>query len=281
MDGRTGGAGAAAAQGQELVARPHPEHRQGALIGVDGQAEEFLVERDGALLIGHEDREVVVVAQAQQALGRRRLGGLETHVPQHPRAAAVGAVLKLQRRCRRGRRSTARGSPRGRRRTPPRASGYGPPSGPTSRTDAMPCPPRTPTRRSASKPSTERQKWPIPGLTLPPPPMARNCGPSPTRRITVLACRAAMGMPNSPWYHSSDRAGSDTPIVTWLRAVTGIGGAPCASVRGASAAAASVPMNARRDTRPGSCAVGDRSTSVCMVNSSIPSRSKTNQPIPV
>ena len=47
----------------------------------------------------------------------------------------------------------------------------------------------------------------------------------------MLACRAAMGMPNKPWYHSSDRAGSETLIVTWFRAVTGMGGVPCASVR--------------------------------------------------
>ena len=95
MDGRTGRARAAPAEGQELVARPHPQHRQRALIGVDGQAEEPLVERDRARLIGHEDREVVVVAQPQQALGRRRLRGLEAHVPEHPLAAAVGAVLQL------------------------------------------------------------------------------------------------------------------------------------------------------------------------------------------
>ena len=113
---------------------------------------------------------------------------------------------------------------------------------------------------SASKPSTERQKCPMPGSPAAPP-MARNCGPPPTRRITVPACRAAMGMPNNPWYHASDRAGSDTLMVAWLRAVTGIGGPPCASARGASAAAPRAPRNARLGTRPGPRAAAGRRSS--------------------
>ena len=67
-----------------LVARPHTENRQGALIGIDGHSEQLLIEPDGAPLVGYEGCEMVVVSDWQQPGGRRDSGALEGLSPSGP-----------------------------------------------------------------------------------------------------------------------------------------------------------------------------------------------------
>ncbi len=68
------GHGGHARQGEELLAGSDSEHRQGTLVGIDWQAEQALIELDGARLVPHEERKVVELTQRQETFPRCGLG---------------------------------------------------------------------------------------------------------------------------------------------------------------------------------------------------------------
>ena len=81
-------------QREELVAGTHRQDRQRSLVGRDRHAEQFLVERDRALLIRDENREVIDLADRYQAIAGRRLGSV-AELAQQAFATAVGVLLQL------------------------------------------------------------------------------------------------------------------------------------------------------------------------------------------
>ena len=95
VDDGAGWTAAGTSQGQELVPRPDPEHRQGTLIGVDRHAEQPLIELDGSLLVRHEEREMVELAHGEQPGARCRLRCRQTALAQQPGPTAVARVLQL------------------------------------------------------------------------------------------------------------------------------------------------------------------------------------------